>query len=258
MEDNQKMNASILTESQHYSVNEQECHNWGMAGDHYDDAIFIDRETGKEHMRMSMIVIHKDIQWSSDGNRLFFNGYDPDPYMLRDDDPYFLVIDVKNKEYLHVYQGHALNPHWNEDESDALFDNELNPNPEIFSIIDRETKRRAFHGNHPVIHYENGCGFMVDGKLYLAQSFSPTRKFLIRFYKLTDTPDDNFHVSFSLFVQNEGQWKHIEKWKPTLYMVNGVDGFVWFDENTILYTGEGNSRVMFEYVEASSRRLALM
>ena len=226
----------VLTESINYSVNKQGWDDWGMGGVYCEDAIFIDRMSGKVQMIMDTIMINKDIEWSSDGNKLFFNGYESDPFDRYEDKLYFVVLDVKNKRYIHIYRGEAMNPRWNEDESDAIFDNALEPDSEVLALRDRNTRIKDFRMNHSVIQFENACGFMIDGKAYLAEILSPTKKYIARFFKTNDASDNNFQVGFSIFVQKGEQWISLENWQLQQTLVNGVDGFSWLDDNTIIFT----------------------
>lgn len=225
----------VRTASQLYSLGWQGLKGLGESGlSEYDDAKFIDRKTGKVHMSTCLVISH-DLQWSSDGERVFFNGFLYD-MLAEEEDPYFVVMDVKSRLFLHVFHGYAEHPRWNALEMDALFDNELKPAFDTITYLERQSRWCELERDLPVLHLENEEGFMADGKKFLAESFSPRRTYMVRFYKVSGLWRDDFEVAFWVYRKKNGQWWRIERWKMPKNMINGVDGFAWIDDETIIYS----------------------
>ncbi len=235
-----EQNRVIHKESSLYQLGVQEMIGLGESGlSEYEDAEFVDVRTGKIHMS-THLVVERDLQWSSDGERVFFNGFLYD-LLGEEEDPFFVVMDVKNKAYLHVYQGYAEYPRWNTFETDAIFDNVLEESRDTFAFLDRESRRFDLERNLPVIHLENEQVVEADGRQYVGQSISPDYSHMVRFYKVRDRQNDNFEVLFWVYRRKDEWWLPL-RWAMSYSMVNGVDGFGWVDGATILYSVSGSRR----------------
>lgn len=222
-------------ESSLYEISYQVLHGLGESGlSDYEDAEFIDRATGKIHYT-TRLVVTKDRQWTSDGERVFFNGFFYD-FMSEELDPYFAVMDIKNKYYMHLYHGHAEHPRWNDYETDVLFDNRLEPASDKFALLENDSRDRDVERNLSVLHLENEKGFVFDGKKILLQSVSPGRTYMVCFFKVWGLWRSDFVVAFRVYRYKNGQWWRCKKWKMGKNMVNGVDRFGWVDDETIRYS----------------------
>lgn len=237
MDNYQNVNSKVLSESPLYSWEVQDLYGLGLSGlSDYDDAKFVDRKTGKIHFS-TKIVIDKDIQWTSDGERLLFNGFLYD-FCKEEEDPYFVVLDVKNKRFLCVYKGYAEHPRWNCAETEALFDNVLAVDEKTRDYLQRCSWIDELSRNLPVLHLENEKVVVEDGRRYIKDSVSPDGSYKVRFYRVDDKPGDQFEYCFDVYRLIDGQYV------PLLFvmitpMVNGVDGFAWIDGRGIMYTQGG-------------------
>lgn len=233
---NKEVKEKIQRESSHFSWKVQDMHGLGMSGlQDYDDAEFVDVKTGKIHFS-TFLVIDKDVRWSSDGERLLFNGFVYD-IVKEGEDPYFVVLDVKNKRFLRVYKGYAKHPRWNVSETDAVFDNVLELDEHARARLQQGSDAQDMRRNLPVIHLEKQQVVEEDGRLYVGESVSPNQVHKVRFYQVGEGQGDAFEVRFWVYRNKDGQWLPLH-WAMS-NMVNGVDGFGWVDDGYIIYTEKG-------------------
>lgn len=109
------------TQNPYFSVY-QDFYGLGESGlIEYTPIEFINTTTGKVQYTYDRII-KDDVLWNKGLDKCYFNGYLND---FPEEDPVFVVLDVKGKKCINEYHGHAVNPRWNADESDALFDNNM-------------------------------------------------------------------------------------------------------------------------------------
>ena len=230
-------------ESRLYSWEWQDMVGLGESGlTDYEEAKFIDRKTGEIHMS-TYAVIEKDVWWSSDGERVLFNGFLYD-VLKQEEEPCFVVLDVKNKRFLSVYKGYAEHPRWNHTETDAVFDNVLAFDNHNFAYLQRSATAEDLWRNFPVIHLENEPCVKEDGRLYVGESVSPNKVHKVRFYKVGINLGKAFKVRFWVYRKKCGLWVPL-RWAMS-DMVNGVDGLAWVDDNYLIYT-DGGFRMRHSY-----------
>lgn len=240
---NKELTEKGLKESPLFSWEAQDMHGLGMSGlREYDEVEFVDVKTGKVHFS-TYVVIEKDVWWSSDGERVLFNGFLYD-ILKEEEEPCFVVLDVKNKRFLSVYKGYAEHPRWNHTETDAVFDNVLAFDNHNFAYLQRSATAEDLWRNFPVIHLENEPCVKEDGRLYVGESVSPNKVHKVRFYKVGVNLGKAFKVRFWVYRKKCGLWAPL-RWAMS-DMVNGVDGLAWVDDNYLIYT-DGGSRMRHSY-----------
>lgn len=113
---------------------ENDYKGYGESGVIEEYTKFVNKLTGENYLGTDDLIEGLPT-WNHDGTKVFFNSYDSSQLAFFDNCiSRFSIWDVAGKKLLNRYMGHAIHPRWNEDETDAVFDNRL--------ITERELWRR--------------------------------------------------------------------------------------------------------------------